>query len=137
MKHLQYLIRTTFALMVIMTLFSCKDDEDNTQIPQNDAYYVKYEASSYFGFQATSTFSVNYTTENGVMKFEEENVGRSHSWDGTYGPFKKGDQIVLSIKCSVGEVTGRLYVSRNKEPFVIKAEGTKENKIELKYTIYY
>lgn len=133
-------IRTSvIMLMVAFMSFAsaCSgDDNENTtnNVVNQDSYYVKYEAQSKIAIKLKYTFSVSYTTELGVKTYEKEGVGYGSSWEGTYGPFKKGNKVILTIKSSSGTCTGRIYVSRNKEPFVIKAEG-EGGGVDLSYTI--
>lgn len=56
-------------LTSIMSFESCGDDEDNNVIvPNNDSYYVKYEASTYCGNKVWATFKVCFTTEKEIKK---------------------------------------------------------------------
>ena len=135
MNKMYYWSILMLMLIAMPLLVACSGDDEPEQSRSTSAYYVKYEASYYFGSQIINTFNVNYMTDKGMMKYENEAYGRRQEWEGTYGPFKKGDNVSLTVKCTAGEVTGRIYVSRDKEPFVIKNEGTSQRKLTLDYTI--
>ena len=52
------------------------------------------------------------------------------SWEGTYGPFKKGDVVKLTAAPQASTVVStnyiRIYVSCNNSPFGIKKEITSD-----------
>ena len=127
------------ALMPMMT--SCGDDDTNETKKEFDRYYVRYEAVSKANRLSTSTCKVNYMTENGIQtvthSHDYSQYGSTWNWEGQYGPFEKGDLAKLIITCSGASNEGRLYVSRNNEAFVVKAEGQNKDKLELEYTIDY
>ncbi|MCR5130626.1 MAG: hypothetical protein K6C10_04085 [Prevotella sp.] len=137
------------ALGALMVVSCSKDDDKDVINPDQQEeqqqekedevrYYVKYEAtckSQHLSVTRTYTF----TTENGTQTIQETNSTKTTTWEGTYGPVKKG--FKTSLKCLIGEsgslisCHARIYVSRDKEPFVIKAEGNGENSLNLEYTI--
>ena len=81
-------------------------------------------------FDQTYTF----TTEKGTETIKKSG-SYIYSWEGTYGPFKKGDKVSLLVS-SARVNHAIISASRNQEPFVIKAEKHTENKeISLSYTI--
>ena len=140
MMYLKCISTILLASIAIVYLESCsKDDDNRTSSNENkrDAYYVRYEAHSNSGYKVNNTFSVTYTSDLGLQMYNRESVGYGNSWEGTYGPFRKGDGISLHIMCSSGDVNGRIYVSRNEEPFVVKAEGKNRGSITLEYIIDY
>ncbi len=124
-------------------LYSCtkNDDNDNMNSQDGNRYYIKYEVSSTSkdpggvlasgrNFDQTYTF----TTEKGTETIKKSG-SYIYSWEGTYGPFKKGDKVSLSVS-SARVNHAIISASRNQEPFVIKAEKNTENKeISLSYTI--
>lgn len=115
---------------------STNNKESNNSTPtNNDNYYVKYEVLN--GTQQTYGTRTERTAifkdVNKEVKVEITNV---LGWEGTYGPFKKGDKVYMRFS-SVGKynATGRLSVSKNKEAFTIKAELWNTESGRLEYTI--
>lgn len=93
---------------------SCGDD---------DTYYVRYEVktSSRYVF---SEIQVEITTENGVEKRIVP-----PNWNGTFGPIKSSSEVILNViypgesyVYNLTSFTGRISISKNNEPFVLKAE---------------
>lgn len=138
-----------FFLIVILLLpvmVSCGHNDDDTTPPvtnQNndeqeepkniDSYYVKYEAMD--GGQVSYA---NKTTRRITFKDVKSDSGVTvyGNWEGTYGPFKKGDKVYLYISTTGRYTTNaRLSVSKNTEPFTIKAEERESNSIKLEYII--
>ena len=78
-------------------------------------------------------------SENGGKTIKTSNS----SWEGTYGPFKKGSKLYLKVEAEIGgirknvEYYVRLSVSRDKEPFVIKGEQRQieTSSLSTSYTI--
>ena len=126
--------------MAIMVLTACSSNDDNQNeiiTPQEESrYYIKYEvdSSSRTGFGTMSYDQIiTFTTEKGNESITK--TGKEIEWEATYGPFKKGASVSLSVSAAFMN-HARIYASRDKEPFVIKAEDTKENgSIQLSYTI--
>lgn len=113
------------------------EGDTNDDKPQVDHYYVKYEASSYAGNGTFGYISVQYTKENltnGSISKENRN-SKGCSWEGTFGPFKKGDFVRLRVGGSY-KLTGRIYVALNNEPFVLKAEGETTGELSLEISCY-
>ena len=130
------------ALFPIVT--ACSSDDDNTeQVNKNDNspedddnYYVKYEV--------TRGVMVSYSRDE-LRTITYKDVGKENTiqvdhseWDGTYGPFKKGAKVYLNVR-SYGKYNSnaRISVSKNKEPFVIRAEERESDNIRLSFTITY
>jgi hypothetical protein len=94
--------------------------------------------SASYANRVNYSYDISYTKDNGVGSISQSNVfGSGFSWDGTYGPFKKNDKIKLSCSASIAmDITASISVSRNQEPFAIKAEFRKSSKeCLLEYTI--
>ncbi len=115
---------------------SSKDEESDDQQPTEEArYYVKYEWE--MPSNITMEKIISFTTEDNIESFKTT----GELWEGTYGPFKKGVTIVFSCtslddyKYAQTNNHARIYVSRNQEPFVIKAEDSGKHDISLSYTI--
>ena len=128
-------------IMMVMIMFvsSCTAESELDKEPEESArYYVKYEVT--FHTQHTNTIkNIEFITEKGKENISFTEWTYSKSWEGTYGPVDKN--FVASIKCSVpdyrydSEIHARIYLSREKEPFVIKAEGSGEYSLNLQTTI--
>ena len=123
-------------------LLSCSKDDDDDNVENNSVedtrYYVKYEVkitSLHTGVYRTFTFN----TENGEQVLKTTNSSKSTTWEGTYGPVQKGFLTKFTCRIDGSEIDNtcqaRIYVSREKEPFVIKAESSGTNKISISYKI--
>ncbi len=127
---------------LLLLIVSCsKDGSNDPVIPDdttqaNDVYYVKYEVKMFVPSRFKQVIS--YTTEKG----QESTSTTSSTWEGTYGPFKKGQTVRLSATPtaqSSKESTNfvRIYVSCNNSPFGIKSEKTADNNngLSTEYTL--
>ena len=123
-------------------LCGCSDDDDECKIPQEKPqveevrYYVKYELAVKADAKNKYT-TFNFATDKGIQKKYLEG---SKTWEATYGPVNKGFQTSFDCTMNNGDarwtnVHGRIYVSRGKEPFVLKAEGDDGASFSLRYTI--
>ena len=124
-------------LVVLMCLFvGCSKDDDPTRdvtppIEQEDIrYYVKYEVYMPLGYSGQETSRrITFVSEKGVESY----TSSDESWERTYGPLKEGTLLSLNVQAITGgrrtyeDSYARIYVSRDKEPFVIKAEQTKRS----------
>ena len=144
-----------FILFAIITLSSCSESEDEPELPQINnngnntengkdddteevRYYVKYEISTTTRWTNTIN-TVTYVSEKGAQTFNAEG---NTNWSATYGPLSYGSVVSLKI-CSKnkkdydygGHNHSRIYVSKNQEPFVIKAEDSGSKDITLSYKI--
>lgn len=119
--------RIVFCLMMIFTLISCSKDheEDSTE------YYVQYEVETRNGVYYSSNVYVN-CSGGGTSS---NNKVRSFNWSAVKGPFKKGDNIYLRVTAYEHTIKGRISVSKEGNPFVLKSEGTQKNELKLSYTI--
>ena len=130
-----------FLFFLPFVVCSCSsDEEDDKRIVEEHSYYVKYEitASGYTNFGHSISFALTYTfTTDTGNKTVTTGQAKDHNWEATYGPFKKGKKILLDVS-KANRNHARIYVSRDKEPFVIKAESDVEySPISLQYTIDY
>lgn len=111
---------------------------------QRGSYYVRYEVEAInnngYGTSANIEFLTDETliskTING--RFEE-----------VYGPYSYNDSAYLKISCNHGsyswnttQISGKIYVSKNEEPFVLKSEihtglggSSNTDTCEISYTI--
>lgn len=131
MKVLKNYLPILFSLFAFV---SCGGDDEDDFANSNDNYYVKYEVTA--GQQVSYAYytdrSISYSDVDRIESFDV----RNKEWEGTYGPFKKGQTVQLSVTTS-GKTNSnaRISVSINKEPFVVKAEQRESNNIKLSYTI--
>ena len=99
------------SVLTILTFSSCSKEEMDTVT--KDSYYVKYLINGI----RSADFSWNINTPNGQIY---EYAYRISSWEETYGALNKG------FKCSIttsSEANLKIYVSKNQEPFALKASG--------------
>lgn len=130
-----------FPALLLMLMFTfvtaCSSDDDTyvpTTEPSGDSYYVKYE------YKVVEGYINNAHHSNIVIKDVdgEKKIQAQRNWEGTYGPFKKGEKVYMKGSSNCGyDVSGKISVCKNSEPFSIKAEQTKLRKIDMSYTIDY
>lgn len=140
-----------FVILFSLVTVSCStdDDENDSSVPvsystDNDEkdssvrYYVKYEVT--FNSQHINANRViKFANENGIQTITLNQQTSGVSWEGTYGPVSKN--FTASLECTTDDymyrsnIHARIYVSRDKEPFVIKAENEDSRSISLSYKI--
>ncbi|MBQ9279728.1 MAG: hypothetical protein IJ215_01595 [Clostridia bacterium] len=95
-------------------LWACSSDDPS----DNHSYYVKYEfkvVSKYI-----QSYNINFFSENGDVHTST----KSKDWEEIHGPFKLGDEVFLGIAATNhATITGRISVSIDQEPFVVKQTG--------------
>lgn len=147
-------MRKLISLMLIISvcsLFSCTKDEEPADINEKDTtsvtptpdkkeelhYYVKYELSAYYPVSANYYLSILFSDVKRASSVIFEERGKGKEWEGIYGPFKKGDHVILSCSGNLKmDISARISVSRNDEPFTVKVEKRVEaEKCRLEYTI--
>lgn len=100
------------------------DNSTDNPIP-NDNYYVKYVISCSYPY----IFS-NWSVSTPDGQYTKNNY-QTRRWEETYGPVKKG------FKCNAKVENGRpninIYVSKNNEPFALRATKTEVGSVS--YTI--
>lgn len=146
MKSFKYFV---IALMISPIFIACGDDEPDTSSKENSEnqkenqagnqvessnYYVMYEIEKVqTGDNRVIETIITYVSEKGEQNLTLKNV---RTWTGTYGPLKNGDNVYLLIDgTDPFQRRARIYVSKNKEPFVIKAESYFVYDASLLYTI--
>ena len=133
MKH----ILLSFLICPFFFIACSSNDEDcNVAEPEETRYYVRYELKTKAQYTNQSS-TLRIATEKGI---EEQRFHGGNSWEATYGPVKKGFKTSISCSMSGGDsrwtnIHARIYVSREKEPFVLKAEGNDGADLSLSYTI--
>lgn len=121
-----------FVFLFSLIAVSCSTDDDEAR------YYVKYEVS-FKSQHINSNRVIKFATENGIQTMNLDQQSSAVSWEGTYGPVSKN--FTASIECTTDDymyrsnIHARIYVSRDKEPFVIKAENEDSRSISLSYKI--
>lgn len=135
-----------FGVALLLMFASCsKDEDDLSQLPDNSSteqeevrYYVKYEVNNSFPLSVYCDRKIVVATDEGEKSFVWNNSKTTNvKWESTYGPVGKGFQTDLRSTCSssLGTIHARIYVCREKEPFVIKAEGSHSQSVSLQYKI--
>lgn len=138
MKKLSSLLLVFIMLLPCIVSCGSDDDDNDNDVKTNDSYYVKYEVKNGYKYVAmgalTSVWDITYTDVNG-----SGTVKATDKWEGTYGPFKKGDTVTLkaTITRSTYYTDASISVSRNNENFAIKARGGGQYGANLSYTIDY
>lgn len=125
MKRNILIICGTILLGIITGLTSCsndKDDDTQVQYPvENVRYYVKYEM--HISQANSGAISINCISDKGSIYIKTQNS----DWNAVYGPIDKNTELRINASYS-GPVYNkpdsyvRIYISRNNEPFVLKAE---------------
>jgi len=134
MKKRCFLFVFLFSALLLSLMTACgNDDNDSVEEPKQEEsanYYVKYQAhaSSNFGIP---NIRIDIVCTTGIPN---NTFTSNNGWEETFGPFKKGENVSLQVSSS-SEVIGRIYVSRNREPFALKVEKKGYYKVVLDYTI--
>ena len=130
MKKNRMVSSTLCVLMLLCTmcLMSCSKDSDGNNTPEipqeEDRYYVKYEMQvNPCTSQAVWSTTVSCLGDKGAINIEL----KERKWEATYGPIRKDSHLYLHVNCSLSPASNvdsyaRIWVSKNKEPFVLKAE---------------
>lgn len=115
----------TYTLMIISTLAiftfsSCNKEEMDITPAPDDNYYVNYIIKGPSPYGRFSNWTV--TTPDGTYSNTGTQVS---SWNQTYGPVKKGFKCEVQIgDYQGGTPTIEIHVSKNEEPFTLKAIET-------------
>lgn len=129
MKQLKIWSMMFLAMMMISFISSCSKDDDKS----SEDYYVKYDLTL-ISRHINDKRSVTVKTEKGSETINLPNSNQSSSWEGTYGPVKKG--FVASISCrssSLKEAHVRISVAKGSEPFAVKSNGSTSAKFTINY----
>lgn len=121
--------------MLICIIFNACDD-NKPDMPQDKIeYYVKYEVtlSSYHSMVKSADISV--VTEYGTKRFEIPT-----KWEAVFGPFNEPKNLYIKGLIPKGpypnqNIRGRIYISSDNSPFVLKAEKSAENNLVVKYLV--
>lgn len=125
-NYYPYLLLLFLVTIISLGFLSCSDDDDDIIKKEESArYYVKYEVTINT-YHINIDRTISYTDEKGIQTITISDWQKEVKWEGTYGPVNK--DFVASLDCSTAKyddtaIHARIYVCREKEPFVIKAEG--------------
>ncbi|RYG52259.1 MAG: hypothetical protein EOO01_06885 [Chitinophagaceae bacterium] len=113
-------ILTLMLITSALTIFpSCKKGSTN-ETAANDNYYVKYVIEGNGAYGRFSNWTA--TTPQGTYTNSGTQVP---SWSQTYGPVSKGFRCQVQISSYIsGAPTIEIHVSKNSEPFAVKATMT-------------
>ena len=120
----------------LLAFISCS--KDSTPDEESARYYVKYEVT-FITQHLTAIRYITFTNEEGFQTIEIKDNEKTITWDQTYGPVDKN--FVPSLKCDVvgpyasSIINAKISLSRNGEPFVVKAEGSNAKSVLLRYEI--
>ena len=135
---------TLFISCLVLSLFlcCCSKDDDPSPSSSKAEYYVKYEGTvsrngNYGAGSGAYLDKANYivSTETGTQTFESKG-----SFSQIFGPVKKGftaNFTIDPIKTVTTYCNAKIYVSRNNEPFALKANKMEEKTVSVSYTIDY
>ncbi len=123
------------AFIMPLLFISCSSDDEELQ--DNNVYYVKYELSMpslHLGMQK----SISVSTESGDKTF----TTTSTTWENTYGSVSKNFTARLNCRFldsheygyTKTHIRARILVSKNNEPFTVKADTTLKKDVSIKYT---
>lgn len=122
----KYISKLFCVLLLICSgcFVSCSSDDEHIDEPAQEEvrYYVKYEVHMNIN---RSALGISIQCQGD--KKEEHITTKNPSWEGTFGPFKKGQEVFLrvysaAVVTSTSDSYVRISVSRDKEPFVLRAE---------------
>ena len=111
----------TISTLAILTFSSCsKEEMGNNDTINNDNYYVNYIIVAPGPYGRFSNWTAS--TPEGTYS----NSGyQTSSWNQTYGPINKGFECRVQIGDYQGGIpTIEIHVSKNEEPFALKAIET-------------
>ena len=139
MKGLQKYYLLLMLVIALPMLMSCSKDNDDKPFFDKGTdvqYFVKYEASSSSRSGYGADIHVEYTSEDlKTQKYSKAvRIIKSVSWNGTFGPFKKGQVVTLSVSGS-DIVSGRISIAADNAPFCTKKEGEGTYSLKLSYEI--
>lgn len=125
-----------FGLLLVFA--SCSKEDDVPVEEPVVRYYVKYEVT-FTTQHLNAPRNITFTNEEGSQTISITDYAKTITWDRVYGPVDKN--FVASLDCNVGSyeytsnIHAKISMSRDKEPFVIKAEGSNTKSISLRYKI--
>ena len=123
MKELNIFKLISILVTSLLLFLSCSKEIEQNLPSEKVNYYVKYEVKN-----AKAYTKIRFLTEKGI---EETNI-TGITWEGTYVPVDKRFIAFLDIPESPSnEIHARIYISKEKGPFVIKAEGQSKNSFSL------
>ena len=139
----QYSYRTFRKLSDDISQYNNNNNNNNNNSNNNNnnnsekSFYIKYEMNvSFSRNDKPYMLKINYVTDKGSKTLSKDLTRKGkYSWDGTYGPFKKGDKVSLDCNSDlgqypsnmyrgVGDYEGRIWVKEGNGDYVIKADGT-------------
>lgn len=114
------------------------DENDNSNNSNAEkTYFVKYEMNVNFSRNDQPfKLTLKYVSDSGLKHLSKDlSLQRKFSWDGTFGPFKKGQTVALDCNTDigkypsnlyrgVGDYYGRILVKEGDGEYVVKDEET-------------
>lgn len=92
-------------------------DPQHDVTPDNSDYYVRYTIKATYPYLfGDVTYRDVYSTEIALKDYQ------TRSWSITIGPVKKG--FNAHVENERGPATNQIEISKNGEPFTLKANGT-------------
>ena len=88
------------------------NENDNSDKGNSEkTFYVKYEMNvSYSRNDKAYKLLLKYISESGEKTLNKDLTRKKKfSWDGTFGPFKKGQQVKLDCNTDIGQYPSNLY----------------------------
>ncbi len=121
--NLYSLTLIAFSALTIFIFSSCSEDEMANIEINNDNYYINYIIKAPGPYGRFSNWTA--TTPDGTYS---NNGYQTSSWNQSYGPVKKGFKCEVQIgHYQGGTPTIEIHVSKNQEPYALKATETDES----------
>ena len=100
-------------------------------------YYVKYDVKMNM-LRKKGNRTILFKTPKGDERVTYNFVYGTTTWNGTFGPFKSGDEVYLNCTMETdGVIESSISVSEDGKPFVVKRHGelSYSDNCRLSYTL--
>lgn len=136
--------KTLLLSLLLVGFISCSKDEGNNTVPNEFPpvkpeiqYYVKYDVKMNM-LRKKGNRTILFKTPKGDERVTYNFVYGTTTWNGTFGPFKSGDEVYLNCTMETdGVIESSISVSEDGKPFVVKRHGelSYSDNCRLSYTL--